>query len=116
MRKFNDEEIKSIMIWLGYKSFTLGYVGDSETETEFQRQNQDYINKLNLWCAGDYFVRRGDIQYFKSSDLKWEDDSRFHSWDWFMEIAKKLDLDSLPTKKGIAISILRKQLKLIGAL
>ena len=120
MPKFTEKQIELILSFLGYKLFRVGYVGQeigfSDDETEFQRENRDWLDRLEIDEVGDYAFKPG-VLHKKSIDEKWNDVLKFsQDWNWLLAIASKVGLCMLLTNRSKAIAMIKNALRKRGVI
>lgn len=76
---------KLIAEFMGYEKVTVGYFG-SEDETEWQCENEEWMDKNELESVGDYGVNIKDNKWFMWDDIKYDS-----SWDWLMPVLIKIE-------------------------
>jgi hypothetical protein len=80
MEKTDNELIAEFM---GFKKVTVGYFGDDETE--WQTDNREWMDKVDLNSVGDYAV---DVQ--NDSWRAWESVKYHKSWNQLMPVVAKI--------------------------
>lgn len=72
--------------FMGYEKVTIGYI-DGVSETQWQRENQDWLDKVGLDYIGDYYVNMSENKYFNvcGNDL-W-----YGEWNNLMTVVEKID-------------------------
>lgn len=85
-----DRGNKLIAEFMGFEKVTVGFFG-TEEETEWQRENEDWLVHNELGSVGDYGVNVSENKWFEWKDIKYHT-----SWDWIMpvliEIETRLDV------------------------
>lgn len=79
--------------FMGCEKVAVAYSG-SEEETEWQRNNEDWMDKVGITQVGDYAVNVKDNKWYR-----WEDVKYHTSWDWLIPVIKKI--------KGMHLDILK---------
>lgn len=70
--------------FMGYKRVTVGYSG-TEEETEWQRNNEQWMDKVGITMVGDYYV---DVE---NDEWMFCDDSNYDkSWDALRPVVEKI--------------------------
>lgn len=89
-KKDIDKNNTIIAGFMGFEKITIGYFG-TEDETEWQKENEDWLEHNGLDSVGEYFVNVEEDKWFESKDIKYHT-----SWDWIMpvliEIETRLDV------------------------
>lgn len=121
MSKFTERQIVSILKFLGYKTFRVGYVGQSDggkyDETEFQKKNTKLLDELNIVSVGDYAFKKSGPLLYKDASETWEDALNFsRDWNWLAKIAKKSELAIISTDISLTVRILKSELKELGVI
>ena len=80
----NQNEL--IAEFMGFTKVTIDYV-DTEYETQWQKDNQDWIEKMEIDSVGDYYVNVPENKFFDTEDgLKYDT-----SWDWLIPVVEKIE-------------------------
>lgn len=94
-------EYKNAIIarFMGYKRVEVGYSG-TEEETEWQRNNEEWINKVGITLVGHYFVNVPNDEWIPCDDIHYHD-----SWDALMPVVEKIE--TIENKRfGVCIDVL----------
>jgi len=75
---------KLIAEFMGWQLVTVGYFGGEE-ETQWQRDNSDWMDEVNMDDVGDYFVNVPENKWL------YADVSYHTSWDWLMPVVEKIE-------------------------
>lgn len=67
----------------GWEFVTVGYVG-CDDETEWQHENEQWMEEVGLENVGQYIVNIQDKAFHEVDKIKYHE-----SWDWFMPAFKK---------------------------
>jgi hypothetical protein len=80
-------DVKNAFIanFMGYKRVTVGYSG-SEEETEWQRNNEQWMNKVGITMVGDYYVDVDNDEWVHCEDVNYD-----KSWDALMPVVEKIE-------------------------
>ena len=70
--------------FMGYKRVTVGYSG-TEEETEWQRNNEQWMDKVGITMVGDYYVDVENDEWMFCDDANYD-----KSWDALMPVGKKI--------------------------
>lgn len=86
--------------FMGYEKVTVGYSGTDE-ETEWQRSNEQWMDKVRLVMVGNYFVNVSEDKWFECEYIKYHS-----SWEWLMPVVEKIEsiYDSFHGYFGVHIS------------
>jgi ABC-type Fe3+/spermidine/putrescine transport system ATPase subunit len=84
-----EEEIskrnESIANFMGYENVTVGYYGEDD-ETEWQRQNEEWMDKVGMEDIGNYWVNIKENRFYEVEELQYHS-----SWDWLMPVVQKIE-------------------------
>jgi hypothetical protein len=69
--------------FMGYNIVDIGYSG-TEEETEWQRNNEEWMNKVGLTQVGRYIVNVNENIFHFLDDIKYHS-----SWDWLRPVWDK---------------------------
>lgn len=70
--------------FMGYEYITVGYAG-SEEETEWQRNNEEWMNKVGIENVGRYLVNVKEDEWYPFDDIN------YHIyWDQLMPVIEKI--------------------------
>jgi hypothetical protein len=82
------EEKNALLIkFMGYEFVTIGYWGQSD-ETQWQRDNDEWMEKNDLNNVGDYLINKDTNHII---ELEYEKIDYDKDWKWLMAIVKKLE-------------------------
>ena len=85
----------AIAKFMGFEAVQVGYA-DTEEETEWQRNHEEWMEKVGLTQVGRYIVNVKENIFYEWSDMKYHS-----SWDWLMPVVDKLE--QVEVKNGIII-------------
>jgi hypothetical protein len=84
----NKSEIKknTILIskFMDFDYVKVGYFNDDD-ETEWQRKNEEWMDKNAMYDVGDYFVNIKKNKWHEFEKTKYKS-----SWNWLMPVVKKI--------------------------
>lgn len=75
---------------MGWEHVTVGYFGE-EDETEWQRQNEDWMDKVGMDSIGDYWVNIQGNRFLPADSLCYHE-----SWNELMPVVEKISLMNYP--------------------
>jgi hypothetical protein len=79
------EENRMIAAFMGYEFVTVGYF-DTEDETQWQRENREWMDEVGIEDVGDYFVDTKDNSWFPAEEADYH-----KSWDALMPVVEKIE-------------------------
>lgn len=85
---------KLIAEFMGLTIISIGYYGRDD-ESDFQRNNREWIDKVGIESVGDYAISMGTDYWFPIDEMPYHS-----SWDWLMPVVAKIEAD-LITNIGI---------------
>lgn len=74
----------AIAKFMGYEKVHVGYAG-TEEETEWQRNNEEWMSKVGIENVGDYIVNVKEDKWHN-----WEDVKYHTSWDWLKPVIDEI--------------------------
>lgn len=112
---FTRKEIQQynqlIAEFMGYEKVTVGYYGGDD-ETEWQRNNQDFMRETGMDDIGDYIVNVKEKRWFDWHAVKYHT-----SWNWLMPVITKIeDIDEgmyPPSKNNFHFFICKRYTRVI---
>ena len=86
--KISEEQIiqsnQLIAEFMGFEKVKIGYFGWHD-ETEWQKQNEKWIDDNGLESVGDFIVSLDDNQWFYWGEVAYHSD-----WNWLMPVVHKI--------------------------
>lgn len=82
----NMENNDLIAKFMGYDRVTVGYLG-CEDETQWQLDNQKWMEKVELESVGDYYVNIPNDEYYNIE----YDELRYDEWNNLMKVIEKIE-------------------------
>jgi outer membrane phospholipase A len=80
-----DDKNAFIAKFMGYKRVTVGYSG-TEEETGWQRDNEQWMNKVGITMVGHYYVDVDNDEWVHCEDVNYD-----KSWDALMPVVEKIE-------------------------
>lgn len=93
-----NEDVIKLMAILGFNLVEVGYVG-SDDETDWQKENEDWMEKMEICSVGEYFVNQKtdeSVELF-SGDYSMHVDF-LTDWNWIMRLAVVRNIKEVPTE------------------
>lgn len=88
MTQSNEPTIYSmnyiITKFMGYDKVTVGYAG-TEEETEWQRNHEEWMNRVGIEKVGDYIVNVNEDKWFE-----WNDVAYHREWNWLKPVIDEI--------------------------
>lgn len=92
-------DVKNAFIakFMGYERVTVGY-SSTEEETEWQRNNEQWMDKVGITMVGDYYVDVENDEWMFCDDANYD-----KSWDALMPVVEKIEAVQLDDKWHVVV-------------
>lgn len=75
--------------FMGFELIRVGYVGqndgDVDDETDWQRENDRWLDEVGISSVGRYIVNVPEKKWFLWEDVRYDE-----SWEWLMPVGEKI--------------------------